>query len=246
MRGQLAALLLAVAVPFAAEAGRRPFIWGYDAEIVPEGDVELEQWLWERSASSVPGTKDSYWVWWAPVIGLSDHFELAIPFNLAAQEGGPVSLESFEVDLRYRLLSRQSDAPFQPLLRVAYHEAISFGQNRVDANLVGTLPNLGNWHVNLDVGGRFGIADGTHPATILGTYDLGVAYRAADEINLAVEAFGEIPLQGIATGQHQFIGPSVEWTRGRFWITAGVLIGLTPIAPNTPYYMPRIIWAVAL
>ena len=90
------------------------------------------------------------------------------------------------------------------------------------------------------------VADATHPATILGTYDLGVAYRAADEINLAVEAFGEIQLQGLTSAQHQFIGPSVEWTRGRFWITAGVLIGLTAIAPSTPHYMPRIIWAVAL
>ena len=43
----LGALALAV-LPTPAEAGRRPFIWVWDTEIVPKGDVELEQWLWHQ------------------------------------------------------------------------------------------------------------------------------------------------------------------------------------------------------
>jgi hypothetical protein len=38
----------------------------------------------------------------------------------------------------------------------------------------------------------------------------------------------------------------VAWTFGRTWVTLGVLVGLTPWYPETPRFMPRLIWAVAL
>ena len=68
-----------------AQAGRRPFIWTYDTEIVPKGDIELEQWLWARSrAPAFPDRPSNYWIWWGPVLGLSQHLELALPFQVRA------------------------------------------------------------------------------------------------------------------------------------------------------------------
>ena len=50
LRSILAVLILASALAGGrAEAGRRAFLFAYDSEIVPEGDVELEQWWWAES-----------------------------------------------------------------------------------------------------------------------------------------------------------------------------------------------------
>src|SRR3954469_15651346 len=101
----MAVLALAV-LPAPAEAGRRPFIWVYDTEIVPKGDVELEQWLWARSrAPAFPQRPATYWIWWAPVFGLSQRLELALPFQVRSTQS-TTELESFEADLRFRLFPR--------------------------------------------------------------------------------------------------------------------------------------------
>ena len=46
----LVALILACTLaPLRAEAQRSAFLFVYDTEIVPEGDVEIEQWWWSES-----------------------------------------------------------------------------------------------------------------------------------------------------------------------------------------------------
>jgi hypothetical protein len=246
----LGALALAV-LPAPAEAGRRPFIWVYDTEIVPKGDVELEQWLWAKSrAPGVPGRASNYWIWWGPVFGLTQRLELAVPFQvLATQER--TQLESFDADLRLRLNPRGDDAPWQGLLRVAYHHTIHTSQPpRLDANLVQSFETEGGLRLVLDLGAQVGLPTlrgQEGPVRLLGTYAAGVSYPLVeDELRASLEAFGEIPLQGIAGGQHHFVGADVAWTFGRTWVTLGVLVGLTPLFPETPQFMPRLIWAVVL
>jgi hypothetical protein len=67
-----------------------------------------------------------------------------------------------------------------------------------------------------------------------------------EELRGSLEAFGELPLQGIPGGQHHFVGADLAWTFGRSWVTLGLMVGLTPLFPETPQFMPRLIWAVAL
>jgi len=242
-------LLVAVA-PTLAEAGRRPFIWAYDTEIVPEGDVELEQWLWARGrAPAAPNVPARYWIWWSPVIGLSSNLELAFPFQLFGGSGQGAGIDSFEVDLRYRLLPRESQSRFQPLIRLDYHQGIG-SPSRVDANLVGSYDFGQGLHATLDLGGRLALpvlsGQLTAPATLVGSYDLGLAYALpGSELKIAAELFGEVGLMN-ASFQHHFVGPSVSWSRGRLWLTAGTLVGLTPLFPQTPQFMPRLICGIAL
>src|SRR5688500_14625846 len=71
------AIVLGIAValhPQTARAGIRPFIWTWDTQILAPGDVELEQWLWAKTrAPAAPGVPGTYWIWWGPVIGLTEH-----------------------------------------------------------------------------------------------------------------------------------------------------------------------------
>lgn len=244
--------VLAVAVlPAPAEAGRRPFIWVYDTEIVPKGDLELEQWLWARArVPGVEGDRARYWVWWGPVFGLTQNLELAVPFQVLST-WERTQLESFEADLRMRLNPRGHDGAWQPLLRVSYHQGIhTSALSRIDANLVQSLALESGLRLVLDLGAQTGVPalrGGAGPVQLLGTYAVGVSYPVVeDELRLSLEAFGEIPLQGISGGQHHFVGADVAWTFDRTWVTLGLLVGLTPLAPETPQFMPRLIWAVLL
>src|SRR3712207_2634665 len=153
----IAVLALAV-LPAPAEAGRRPFIWAWDTEIVPKGDVELEQWLWARApVPGVPGDRARYWIWWAPVFGLTQRLELAVPFQVLATSERTV-LESFEADFRLRLNPRGHEGAWQPLVRFVYHHAIHTPfPPRLDANLVQSYETESGLRLVLDLGVQAGI-----------------------------------------------------------------------------------------
>ncbi|HEX8818851.1 MAG TPA: hypothetical protein VF794_02905 [Archangium sp.] len=247
----VAVLALAV-LPAPAEAGRRPFIWVYDTEIVPKGDVELEQWLWAKSRSpGAPEQRSRYWIWWGPVFGLTQQLELAVPFQVVATRER-TQLDSFDADLRLRLNPRGDDGPWQPLVRLAWHQAIHTSQpSRVDANLVQSFQMESGPRLVLDLGVQAGVPafrGQEGPLQLLGTYAAGASFPLSEEgeLRASLEAFGELPLEGLPSAQHHFVGADLAWTFGRSWVTLGVLVGLTPLFPETPRFMPRLIWAVVL
>jgi hypothetical protein len=224
----------------------------YDTEIVPKGDVELEQWLWAKSRApanlSLPAR---YWIWWGPVFGLTQRLELAVPFQVVSTRER-TQLESFEADLRLRINPRGDDSPWQPLVRLVYHQAIHTNQpSRVDANLVQSYETEGGLRLVLDLGAQAGIPalrGDEGPLRLLGTYAAGASYPLSGEgeLRASLEVFGETPLRNRPGQSHHFVGADLAWTFDRTWVTLGVLVGLTSLAPETPRFMPRLIWAVLL
>jgi hypothetical protein len=248
------ALVLGVSLlllPRPSEAGRRAYIWAFDTAVVPEGDVELEQWLWIRGRAPVPpGQSEAFWIWWSPVLGLGGNLELQVPFQILANSN-VTRLESFEADLRWRVFGREDTGPFQTMLRLVYHQGIG-SASRVDANAVFSYDFTEQLHGVVDLGGRLALPNPdlsvSGPPNFVGTYDVGLAYRLGpqSEFHLSAELFGELPASSLQTGQHHFAGASVMWTRSRVWLTVGTLVGLTPLFPETPYFMPRLICGVVL
>src|SRR5712692_7789524 len=100
-------------IPTPAIAGRRPFLLAYDSEIIPEGDVELEQWLWSESKIPArPRVPARYWVYWSPVIALSNHLELYLPVQWVATSTS-ANLETLSAELRYRIFPREHEEAFR-------------------------------------------------------------------------------------------------------------------------------------
>jgi hypothetical protein len=233
-----AALALAVALlGSAAEAGRRPFFWVYDTEVLPARAVEVEQWVW---AARMPGgAGDHASLWWAPVVGLTDQLELALPVEWYWRRGQGTAFDTAGVDLRWRLFSADPDqaGPWVPLLRVGVKSVIGSDALIGEANAV----------VGVDVGPRLhaavdlGVIARTGVSAITGTYAAGASYLVTDELRLGAELFGELFFNSASPG-FVMAGPNLSYTLGRFWLTAGALIGLSNAAPRL---MPRLIWAVA-
>jgi len=242
------AALLFIAITLSsvdAHAGRRPWIWVWDTEVLHEREMEIEQWIWEFKK---PGGMAAAWLWWAPIVGITDQLELAIPIEAAwwwRHEAGvgwvsSTAMETWGVSLRYRLVENDPDevGPVVPLIRLAVKRLLR-GQMtsnwQLEGNLV-TSYDQGALHTTLDLGGFYRPNSGTAWLT----YAWGVAWGINDALRLGGEVFGEVALTD-KTKSITMVGPDIGWTHGRAWFTLGWLIGVSEHAAN---YMPRLIWAI--
>ena len=259
LRSTLFLLTLAALAPRQAEAGRRAFLFAYDSEIVPEGDVELEQWWW--SESRIPANPDAgrpnarpawYWIWSAPVIGLTNHLELSLPFQVFATSNS-TSLQTFSAELYYRLFSREKEGGVQPLLRVSYHHAIQARMpSSAEADLVVAFGKPNALHVVLNAGATFSFPwpEAQPPLAQFIRPSVGGGFSfpldSSAEFRLSTEVLAEFQDSTSSSFPRYLVGGALSWTRGRIWVTAGTMVGLTGLSSATPPFIPRLLWAVAL
>ena len=85
----------------------------------------------------------------------------------------------------------------------------------------------------------------TGDVSVLGKVGLGISFPVGKELRLAAETLCQFPVTGAThPGKTQlYLGPSLAWTRGPFWVTFGSLFGLTP---DSSRWYPRLLWGVAL
>ena len=243
----LAVVVALVLLPLPALAGRTAHLLTEESQIVPEGGVELEQWLWAKERSPDSPTRPVVkWMWWGPVVGVSPQLELSAPLQIANTTSGMV-FASLELDARYRLVPRENDLGFQPLVRLAYVQSLNpiAGPSRVDADLVATEGGPTALRISENLGARIAMPwiDGdSGPVTATVTAAVGASIPLSRELRLAAELEGELPTANPGSALLS-VGPSLSWTHGPFWVTLGSLIGLTS---NTPRYFPRVLWAISL
>lgn len=234
-----------------ARAARTFHLFLDEAQLVPEGSVELEQWVW--AYGRIPNRIDrpaSMWLWWGPAVSVSNHLEFELPLQVVAIPDDTY-LHSIGLVVRYRIFPREDDDGWQPLLRVAYYQPLdpAAGPPSAEAGFVLTIGNLQSIRYTLNVGVLMGMPflQDTAPGTfsVLGRGGAGVSFPLGKEWRIAGEFFGQLPIHGDtrpSTGQ-MYLGPSVSWTRGPFWITFGSLFGLTG---DSSRYYPRVLWGIAL
>ena len=234
-----------------ARAGRTSHLWLDEAQLVPEGGIELEQWVWAQGR--VPNRIDrpaSIWVWWGPVVAMSNHLELQLPLQLVSFPG-EFYLHSIELVARYRFVPREQDDGWQPMIRLAYGQPLdrAAGPPTLEAAFVLAVGSLRTVLVTVNAGVLVGMpflqSNLQGSTSVLGQGGVGVSFPVGRELRLAAETFGNLHITGDTrppTNQI-YLGPSLSWTRGPFWITFGCLFGLTG---DSSRYYPRVLWAIAL
>ena len=255
----LALLALAVVclTPGAAHAGRRAYLFTWDTEAVNKGDVEIEQWLWGRILTeNGPGAG---WIWFSPIYGLTDHIEIAFPWEVVVSPAG-TRIADFTAEMRIRAYDvNDEERLVRNLIRIAYQQNFSHPDNAqmmqftpwVQLNVVTSIGDIKGSHGSLDVGGLLALH---FVGTMAFRQTVGLAYthKIADEWRLTAEYYHELNFGGApstvrpVTGENVynfFAGPSVGFSRGRVWATVGALLGLTPASPRI---MPRLLFAIAI
>ncbi len=235
-----------------ARAGRTSHLWLDEAQLVPEGSVELEQWVWAQGR--VPNRIDrpaSIWVWWGPVVAISNHLELQLPLQLVSFPPSDLYLHSIELVARYRFVPREQDDGWQPMLRLAYGQPLdrAAGPPTLEVAMVLAVGSQRGLLVTINAGVLLGLpflqSNLQGSVSVLGQGGVGVSFPVGKELRLAAETFGNLHFTGDTrppTNQI-YLGPSLDWTRGPFWITFGCLFGLTS---DSSRYYPRVLWGIAL
>lgn len=234
------AAFAALLAPSTALAGRRAFLWAWDTEVQPERGIEIEQWITERIFST---PTDLTQVWWAPVIGLSDRVELALPGEWSHhQDSDKITFDWYGAELRWRLASPDpmESGKLVPLIRVAAHR---LARSRTDFRLEATAVLAWDPHQRVHLVGNLGVQQLISGDETVAPFSLAASYAATSDLKLGVELFGDyFAITNVAAHRSlAMIGPSFGWTFGRMWLTAGALVGITDSAPQA---MPRLLWAI--
>jgi hypothetical protein len=233
------ALIVALLCARPAHAGRTFYGWLYGTEVMPEGRVELQSWVFEENGK-VGNTKQTS-LWWGPLVGITDQLELALPVEAgtASADGVPAtfSLQRFGAELRYRLVTADpAQAPaLVPLVRVAIkRDVITRDDLHLEADLVASY-EAGDVHALADAGFTADLTPGNrhvevHPGA-------GISVRVVDELRLGAEAYAELSFDGQSWA---IAGPDLSWTHSRFWISAALGLGLYQVR-----VAPRVVWGIA-
>jgi hypothetical protein len=253
--GVLLALALGLgAAP--AEAARTYHLFMDQSQLLAEGDVELETWIWAQGQipnSEMPLT--TVWLWMGPVVGISSHLELQLPLQIVGTPDNAV-LYALSLVARYRIFTREDDTGFQPLIRMEYQQPLSqySGPPELKILLVGDYggPNAVQFTANIGV--QIGLpflqssaselpGQNQKSVSVLGTAAVGISIPVATGLRIGAEFDGQTPLAGTTrpnVGQ-LFLGPSLSWTHGPIWVTFGNLFGLTR---NSNRYLPKVLWGI--
>jgi hypothetical protein len=225
-----------------ARAGRTRFGWLYDVETVPQRSVEIETWIYEKDGKGSPEI-DETWLWWGPVIGVTDRVELAIPIEFAHKrtaESAGTGLERVGAEVRWRLTHPDpvESGPFAALVRLGIRRLVNERSAvRFDPNLVLGL-DLGRVHLGADLGGVLKVSD--DDVVIEARPGGGVSVLVAGELRLGAEVYAEIGLGDSPAVDWVALGPNLAWTHGRAWISASFPIGLSNLDAA-----PRLNFAIA-
>jgi hypothetical protein len=245
VRTALAVLLAACLLPRTADAGRSFYGWLYGTEVMPERGVELQTWILDESGKYGPSNKET-WLWWGPLIGITDQLELALPIELvwSSIDANDVvktsfTFKRFGIEARYRLASPDpAEAPrLVPLLRVAAkRDVIVRDSLRVEADAVVSY-DLGPVNALVDLGVVADIATSTRHTEL--RPGGGLSFQVATGLRLGAEAYSELSLD-TRSESWAVIGPNMAWSHGRFWLSGMFGIGIYHVRTA-----PRVMWGVA-
>ncbi len=263
-RALLSALALSATPAF---ADRTSHLFVDETQVLPEGDVELENWVWAQGqipSSYDPAGKTQYpttgWIWFGPTVGITNHLEMSLPVVLY-DDSKWIQLNSISLVARYRLFPREQDDGLQPLLRVEYQQPLSdshyAGPPTLKLLLAATYGALTGVRGTVNVGVQLGLPflfsstagcrglpyPCSGNVSALGTAALAVSVPLGHEFRIAAELDGQLPLGGepYPNLAQLYLGPSVAWTRGQIWVTFGTLFGLTN---NSYRYVPKVLWGI--
>lgn len=251
MRRGLAYLAPIFVLGGTAHAGRTYYGWLYGTEVLPERGAEASSWIAEENdLKDEDHASETRW-WVAPLIGINDQLELAIPAEIAWGRSdtvpGHTAFDRWGAELRYRLVTQDPvDAPpWAVLVRGGVERSITERQTFVpNAGIVASYES-GVVHVLADVEMYGEIAnecprndpmcDKTHFEIRPGA---GISIKAIGDVRFGAEFHSELTLDN--GGNWTVIGPNMAWSHGRFWMSAAYGIGISGIKDA-----PKVQWGIA-
>jgi hypothetical protein len=243
----LVVLLVVLAPAAPAHAGFRTTAWSFDTRTVPARRAELEAWITQQYIGP-DGAASTTSLLLAPVLGITDQIELAIPVTADfSRATGQTQLSQYGLDARWRLVTADptNAPPIVPLLRATARKIIGNDDlYKLQATLAVSYEPTPRLHLvaNASIYTVTDLGRGARDQ-VAAEYSGGALYAVTGDVRVGVDSFAVQQIRGPGP-QSSWVGagPALTLSHGRFWVTASVPIGITENAPDA---MPRIIWAIA-
>ena len=235
------AIVVSGSIAESARAGVRDFGWLYSTDVMPERSVDFESWVTEIDSAG-PAKVNATGLWWAPVIGITDQIELAIPIETSSVSisGAPstFSVVDYGLDLRWRLVTsdRVDKPPVAPLIRFAAKRALDDHESLwLEADVVASYES-GSFTALVDLGA---VAIFHRNTELQFQPGAGVSVKLTDDIHAGAELIAAITHNYVGRSNLIAVGPSLAWRHGRFWFAGSVPIGISGVSA-----MPRATWGI--
>ena len=221
------------ALPEGARADERFFTYVYDADVLPKGQIEFEQWLTHRRGKS--GQTFSAWDFREEIeYGLCENLSTALYLNFRQvnqtdQSGTDVDSFRFKgisAEFKYRLLNPEK----HPVGLALYLEPTYNGNEVELEEKIILSKNFGEkWVTAFNVSTEQEWereAGATKEETTL-EFSAGVAYRLNPNWSLGLEARHHRVFDGLGfqneLGRAWFVGPNVHYGGPKWWATLTIL-----------------------
>ncbi|TAN37710.1 MAG: hypothetical protein EPN23_04125 [Verrucomicrobia bacterium] len=247
-----------IAVWSSAQAGYRPFVFNYDAYLMPKGNIELEQGVTYRGHTRDDRNFKNFEFTEEIEYGVADNIRLGlyVPTWSYERSTDRQSVQFDEVSAELILnLANPVTAPFGAAL---YFEAgggqhtLGFESKLILHKDVGPWTAIYNLTVDTDVEGVGDVSQQNSVMGVLG-HALGVSYGITPVWRLGAEALAESTYENWSgyDGTAAYVGPSVSYQGGEifkshstWWFTLTPTVQLTHRAE--PDYLARVLVGVSL
>ena len=239
--------LLALLAVGSAQADERFFNYVYEADVLPKGGWEFEQWLTygQRHPEGDFRYDQSRWDFREEIeFGLLERLTAAVYLNFRQDTvvGNEVGLSGFSefsfqgvsTEFKYQLLNPVTD----PVGLALYVEPTFSGSEiEMEEKLI-LSKNLGDYWVlavNATVEQEWEREDGVTERESVAEFTAGAAYRITSHWSFGVEGRHRRVYEGLGwderLGSAWFVGPNVHYGSSRWWAT---LTGLPQISGSVP------------
>ena len=219
----LNALLAALLLAPAARADRRTMIRAYEYMTQPQGNLELE--IWNDVEAPKDGGFDAAVVTSRVELeyGITDHWDMALYHVFQQEPGASFKFDSWRLETRYRLFE-QNVLPVDIILYLEAERPVDFSAPWEIEEKVILEKTFGRFAL---VGNIVGEQKPGHAGQgYAWEFDVGARYEVVPQLRLAAEFWTIRETVGGNTEATYFLGPSISWATGKFWLQLGAGFGL--------------------
>jgi len=202
-----------------ALADRRAYVWTYEYQTMPKGELELEYYLDYRAPDW--GNKSiSKWTHQIELeYGIANHFDFALYQVFVQNSTDGYKYDEMKVRMRYRLFEVGLFV-VDPLLYLEYKRPANASEpNELEGKLI-----LARDFDQFNLAGNFIIERGlVAGAKWVTEYALGANYQFVPAFKFGIEAIGNFES---APDNEALLGPTASFAADKFFLTLGALWGV--------------------
>lgn len=199
-----------------AHADGRRYVWTYEYQTLPRGEVELESYTEFSHLETDSGRQASTTLQYEYEIGMNNRFDVGIYQKFKQDFDAPLAYDGFKIRMRYRLGEKHKWF-MDPLIYVEYKDNAVFDQSVLETKLI-LSRDFKRINVSLNPVVEFEFEE--DETEVKFEYAAGLSYRLHPIVSLGLET------KGNADGFYW--GPTISHGKDDLWFAIGYLIPGTP------------------